>query len=248
MPTVLHSLVRTAAALAVILPAWAGAQTFQGTARYDGPQTQASANGYYVGPQNGTFFFPAAGAPGQSVNVTLFCVDFLNGVSAGQSWTANVSPLAGSAPSLALTRNPNGLAGYRKAVWLADQFSVQPPADWGGIQAAIWKIFGSGSYDGNPVKSGSSPVASDARNEVYWTAQANAFAASTAFGTYDYSRYGVITATTAAGVRVGSGPQEFIGRVVPEPGTLALLATGAIGIAAWGGRSRRRRGDEDAQG
>ena len=213
--------------------------------RYERPATGASYNGYYVGPNVGTMF-PAAGNPGQGKTVTMFCVDFLNEVTFNQTWTANVSPLAGSA--LGLTREPTGLDGYRRAVWLADQFARQDPQYWGGIQSAIWAIFGSPGFDGNPVKTAQQlPVASDAHNAAYWSGQANAFAASSAFGSYDYSRYAVITATGAAGLRQGGGPQEFITQVqtqlqtqvqaVPEPAPLALVVAGAGAVVV----VRRRR-------
>lgn len=205
--------------------------------RYDHPTTNANYGGYYVGPNVGTMF-PATGNPGQGKAVTIFCVDFLNEVTFNQTWTANVSPLAGA--SLALTREPNGIAGYRKAVWLADQFAVQAPQYWGGIQSAIWGIFGAPGFDGNPVKDAQAqPVATDARNAAYWTGQADVFAASSAFGTYDYSRWAVITATGAGGMRQGGGPQEFIGQVVPEPGTLALIAVGIGGVVMVAQKRRR---------
>ena len=220
--------------------------------QYDHPTTDANYGGYYVGPNVGTMF-PGVGNPGQSKTITMFCVDFMNEVTFNQTWTANVSPLAGS--SLGLTREPTGVAGYRKAVWLADQFSVQAPQYWGGIQSAIWDIFGAPGFDGNPVKDAQQQVvATDAHNADYWTAQADAFAASTAFGTYDYSRWAVITATGAAGLRQGGGPQEFLsedvmptnspgvaGQVVPEPATVALVATGVGGVA-FVVRRRRRSG------
>ena len=187
--------------------------------------------------------FPASGNPGQGKAVTIFCVDFLHEVTFNQTWTANVSPLAGG---LSLTREPAGVAGYRKAVWLADQFSRQDPQYWGGIQSAIWAIFGAPGFDGNPVKTASQqPIANDAHNAVYWTNQADAFAASSAYGAYDYGQWAVITATGAAGLRQGGGPQEFVARVqaVPEPGTLVLVAAGA-GLA---GLAVRRRAGGDAE-
>lgn len=206
--------------------------------RYDRPLTGANYGGYYVGPNVGTLF-PATGNPGQGKTITMYCVDFLNAVTFNQTWTANVSPLAGS---LVLTREPAGLDGYRKAVWLADQFAQQDPQYWGGIQSAIWAIFGAPGFDGNPVKTAQQqPIANDARNALYWTNQANAFAASSAFGSYDYGQWAVITATGAAGVRQGGGPQEFVARVatVPEPATVAMVAFG-LGAAALAERRRRQ--------
>ena len=202
--------------------------------RYDRPVTGANYGGYYVGPNLGTLF-PATGNPGQGKTVTMFCVDFLNEVTFNQMWTANVSPLAGS--SLALTREPTGIAGYRKAAWLADQFAVQAPQYWGGIQSAIWGIFGAPGFDGNPVKTGQQqPVATDARNAVYWTTLANGFAASGAYATYDYSRWAVITGTGAAGAAGGRRPA---GVPRPDPSRARAGDAGAArGRNRWSGARR----------
>jgi hypothetical protein len=228
----------TVAGLAAAAPLSAQQPT-QTALTFTGAATSAGYAGYAVGPLLGIASFAATPSmPGSTQGVTLFCVDFLHAAQVGETFTANVSAIATSPGALALTRQPGGLAGYRRAVWLADQFGRQPQASWGGIQSAIWKIFGSGSLDGNAVKSNGVAVANDSRNEVYWTAQANTFAASTAFATYDYARYAVYTDVNAP----NGGRQEFLGRaaVVPEPGTLALVGAGAAGLAGWAVRRRGR--------
>jgi hypothetical protein len=228
---------------AALWPALAGASTPAATPpapvlAFAGPATGVSYGGYAVGPLAGTVTLaPGAAMPGQSQAVTLFCVDFLHAVQPGEVFTVNVSAISSTPGALALTRHADGLAGYRRAVWLADQFAVQPPAAWGGIQGAIWKIFGAGSFSANPVRSGD--VAADPRNEAYWTARSRTFAGSAEYATYDYARYAVYTDVD----RDGAGSrQEFIGRVVPEPGTLALAGAGAAVLAGWGAR-RGRRGE-----
>lgn len=221
----------------VVVPSRAAAQQVGLT--FIGAATTAAYGGYAVGPLSGTVSFTPPGLPAQNLAVTLFCVDFLHAVTTGETFTTNVSFLTTSPTALALTRHADGLAGYRKAVWLADQFAHEAPATWGGIQSAIWKIFGSGRFDGNPVKSQQVAVANDARNEVFWTARANDFAASAAFGAYDYSQYAVLT-----DARMGQpgSRQELLARVVPEPGTVALVGVGVAALAGWGARGVRRRG------
>src|SRR6266700_3504947 len=63
----------------------------------------AAAFGYYVGPYSGTL----SGTP-----ATLYCVDFANEVSIGESWLANLTAIDGSS-DLSNTRYggvPNALA------------------------------------------------------------------------------------------------------------------------------------------
>src|SRR5260370_666739 len=72
--------------------------------------------GYYVGPYYGTI----SGDP-----VTLYCNDFANDVSFGESWLANLTPLDGTG-DLSHTRYgglPNALTLYREAAWLTTQYA-----------------------------------------------------------------------------------------------------------------------------
>jgi hypothetical protein len=167
-------------------------------------------------------------------------VDVLNQVTFGQEWRANFINLATG--DMSLTRQGGAaLDTYRKAAWLTDQYAVQLAAtgnrnDWDGIQAAIWQIFNPGNPDGDANN------ANGGANESFWLNAAANFSGSAEFGTYDYSRFTVVTDASVSGTgaqRLTGGTQEFLSTaVVPEPSTYVLLASG---LALVGGVARFRR-------
>ncbi len=163
---------------------------------------------------------------------TVYCVDFLNSISVGKVWTANVTRLATGALAttrLGLSGAANGLLRYKKAAWLATQFSlVQTRAAWTGIHEAIWALTNPGN---GQVKTA---------NGLYWFNQVNAAFVAGTPANLDWANWSVVTDVRATGTT--GGVQEFLvhqTQVAPEPESYLLLATGLLALWACG---RRRRG------
>jgi hypothetical protein len=171
---------------------------------------------------------------GSSATTQLMCLNFNNEINVGESWTVNADTIAQAANG-----NSTLQFQYEQDAWLYSQITPSTSQSQEAlIQFAVWDIL-----DPSGVGTASDP---------YWTANSSAIQnlinqASTAVGSEspDFFNQFVIylpdhdsSYYTAAHGYPDGVPQSFIGTAAtPEPGSLALLGTGLLGL---GGAVRRR--------
>jgi hypothetical protein len=211
-----------AAALATaVWAAPAGAQTREMTLTGAGSVVFKKV---YVGKYSGA-------SPGLPA-LDLFCVDFLNSMQIGDTWTARFTSLSHLVAGIGSDNTRFGQQGltdialrYQKAAWLSMQFALNSTSTWGGIHQAIWNIFTPTSP--NWTGTGSTT----------WRAKADLASTDGTFDSVDWQSWYVVTDVNTVG---GSdGKQEFLTYLTPEPETLILLATGLAVVLGYGVASRR---------
>lgn len=207
-------------ALALFIAASASADPFQ--LKLTGVNG-ADAFGYYVGPYYGQL---------ESQTVSLFCDDFANEVSFGQTWQANLSKItAGS--DLSKTRYggvANALREYQEIAWLDTQFGVQPSSKYGDIHATIWDFF--------------DPLEAPKPSSDYWLKQAEQN-----YQSMSYDNFRVVT--NVGPVKATGQVQEFLivipnsfltgGVATPEPRPVFLMGAGLLVLSAVLARVKRKK-------
>lgn len=159
---------------------------------------------------------------GASTRTSLMCLDFNRHVTLGEQWnvSATAIPLDSSTAS----------TDYRADAWIYSMLGKYSNAD---VQFAAWSIFDPTDVD----KLSGFDAAAQSLASQGLTMASNQSLINSGF----YSNYKLYLPTSNTTGWTDGTPQDFIGTtgaMAPEPSSLAMLSTGALGVL---GAIRRRR-------
>jgi hypothetical protein len=193
-----------------------------------GATGETDSAGYLISPYYATI---------NGVDSMIYCDDFANQISMGQTWSANETNLASgnlsetrygditqTLTTQAGTASYDGQQLYEMAAWLTTQYGSNATTN-GAIQDTIWDLFNPNA--GDPTVHPPQPSSNT------WL-----FAAETNYTSIDAADFTVITNTAPVTLSGPGQVQEFL--ITPEPSTTLLLGFGLMAVAIAGRRVRDR--------
>ena len=162
---------------------------------------------------NGIPTYPYTLLIGGGVPFLGICDDYYHDGTPTDKWYADLTNL-GTGDLTYLRFASSGLMAYHEAAWILLETRTTAPTQWPDMNYAIWNIF-------NP----SVPIG---RGAQFWINLAGREAQKQ----FPYVDFNLVTIATPVDIYAPpSGDQEFMYIITPEPASLILLASGALGVA-----------------